>query len=55
MGRNNDNKIKAEKMAKKITLKQLKMWEVKFHKLYFANPLMIYMLMIKTLILKKIG
>ena len=38
MGRNNDNKIKAEKMAKKITLKQLKMWEVKFHKLYFGKP-----------------
>ena len=25
-------------MARKITLKQLKMWEVKFHKLYFGKP-----------------
>ena len=38
MGRNNDNKIKAEKMARKTTIKQLKKWKVKFHKIYFGKP-----------------
>ena len=38
MGRNNDNKIRAEKMAKRLTLEQLRKWKVKFHKLYFGKP-----------------
>tara|TARA_B100000941_G_C28500606_1_gene553931 strand:+ start:206 stop:562 length:357 start_codon:yes stop_codon:yes gene_type:complete len=38
MGRNKDNKIRAEKMARKITINQLKKWKVKFHNIYFGKP-----------------
>jgi capsule biosynthesis phosphatase len=38
MGRTNDNVIEARKKAKKITLSQLKRWNVKFHKIYFGKP-----------------
>jgi len=38
MGRNSDNVIEARKKAKKITLNQLKKWNLKFHKIYFGKP-----------------
>ena len=38
MGRTNDNVTEARKIAKKITLSQLKKWNVKFHKIYFGKP-----------------
>lgn len=38
MGRNKDNVIIARKKAKKITLKQLKKWKIKFHHIYFGKP-----------------
>lgn len=38
MGRTNDNSDTAEKKARKITIKQLKKWKVKFHKIYFGKP-----------------
>lgn len=38
MGRTNDNVIEARKKAKKITLSQLKKWNLKFHKIYFGKP-----------------
>jgi len=38
MGRNNDNQNKAKKMAKKITLQQLKKWNLKYHRIYFGKP-----------------
>ncbi len=38
MGRNNDNKIKAERAAKKITTYQLKKWGLKYHQIYFGKP-----------------
>ena len=37
MGRNKENIIKAKKQRYKITLKQLKKWDVKYHKLIFGN------------------
>ena len=38
MDRTNDNVLKAKKFAKKITLNQLKKWNVKYHKIYFGKP-----------------
>ena len=38
MGRNNDNKLKAEKQIKKLTIEQLKKWKVKYHKIFFGKP-----------------
>ena len=37
MGRNNDN-IRQEKQAYKITLSQLKKWNVNYNKLIFGKP-----------------
>ena len=38
MGRNNDNVIKAKKMATQITLLQLKKWKVMYNELIFGKP-----------------
>ena len=38
MGRNNDNRLKAIKQAKKITEIQLKRWKVNYHNLIFGKP-----------------
>ena len=38
MGRNNDNRLKAEKQIKKLTIEQLKKWKVKYHKIFFGKP-----------------
>ncbi len=38
MGRNNDNINKAKKQAYKITLSQLKKWNVNYNKLIFGKP-----------------
>ena len=38
MGRTTNNKIKAENLAKNLTLKQLKKWNVKFDEIYFGKP-----------------
>ena len=38
MGRNNDNIYKAKKQAYKITLSQLKKWNIKYDKLIFGKP-----------------
>ena len=38
MGRNKENIIKAKKQRYKIALKQLKKWDVKYHKLIFGKP-----------------
>ena len=38
MGRTSNNKIKAENLAKNLTLKQLKKWNVKFDEIYFGKP-----------------
>ena len=38
MGRTKNNKKKAEKLGYDLTLKQLKEWEINFHKLIFGKP-----------------
>jgi hypothetical protein len=38
MGRNNDNRLKAIKQAKKITEIQLKKWKINYHKLILGKP-----------------
>ena len=38
MGRNKENIIKAKKQGYKVTMKQLKKWKVKYHKLIFGKP-----------------
>ncbi len=38
MGRSKDNQKQATKRAKIITLNQLKKWNVKYHKIFFAKP-----------------
>ncbi len=38
MGRHNGNLTKVMKQIKPLTLKQLKNWGVKYHKIYFGKP-----------------
>jgi capsule biosynthesis phosphatase len=38
MGRCKGNIAKVKKLIKPLTLKQLEMWGVKYHKLYFGKP-----------------
>ena len=38
MGRNKENIIEAKKQRYKITLKQLKKWDIKYRKLIFGKP-----------------
>ena len=38
MGRYNGNVSKVKKHIKPLTLKQLKKWDVKYHKIYFGKP-----------------
>tara|TARA_B110000858_G_C17651905_1_gene403090 strand:+ start:301 stop:657 length:357 start_codon:yes stop_codon:yes gene_type:complete len=38
MGRNSDNLLAAQKKAKKITINQLKKWNVNYHKIFFGKP-----------------
>ena len=38
MGRSNDNKNIAEKKFKKLTIRQLKTWKLKYHKIFFGKP-----------------
>jgi len=38
MGRNRDNKSEAKRQGYKLTLKQLKKWNLKFHKLIMGKP-----------------
>ena len=38
MGRNKENIIKAKKQGYKMTIKQLKKWDIKYHKLIFGKP-----------------
>lgn len=38
MGRNNENISKAKKQGFKLTLNQLRKWDIKFHKLIMGKP-----------------
>lgn len=53
MGRTNDNSIAAKKLASDITLKQLKNWKVKYHKVYFGKPSFDFFVDDKSIFYKK--
>ncbi|WP_440675418.1 phosphoheptose isomerase [Candidatus Pelagibacter sp. HIMB1593] len=38
MGRTLDNRKKSEKLIKKLTISQLKLWKVSYHKIFFGKP-----------------
>ena len=38
MGRNNDKKTLAKKQGQQMTIRQLKLWGVNYHKLIFGKP-----------------
>ncbi len=38
MGRYNGNVLKVKKKIKPLTLRQLKNWKVKYHRIYFGKP-----------------
>ena len=38
MGRNKENKLKAQKQGYRMTTEQLKKWKVSYHKLFFGKP-----------------
>ena len=38
MGTTFDKKKKSEKLIKKLTIRQLKLWKVKYHKIFFGKP-----------------
>ena len=44
MGRNNENIKKAKKQGYNFTYKQLKKWNLKFHKLIFGKPTFDFMI-----------
>ena len=53
MGRNYENIVKAKKQAASFTKKQLKKWNVKYHKLIFGKPSFDLFVDDKTLFFKK--
>ena len=55
MGRTKDNQKKAELKIKKITINQLKKWNVKYHKLFFGKPSFDLVIDDKSIFLIKIG
>jgi len=53
MGRCNGNLAKVEKKIKPLTVKQLKKWGVKYHKIYFGKPSFDLFIDDKSLFFKK--
>jgi hypothetical protein len=53
MGTTNDDILKAEKLAKKITVKSLKKWGVKYHTIFFGKPVYDLFVDDKTLFFNK--
>ncbi len=53
MGRYKGNLTKVKKQIKPLTLKQLKNWEVKYHKIYFGKPSFDLFIDDKSLFFKK--
>ena len=53
MGRYNGNVSKVKKHVKSFTLKQLKKWGVKYHKIYFGKPSFDLFIDDKSLFFKK--
>ena len=54
MGWNRDNKGEAKRQGYKLTLKQLKKWNVKYHKIFFSKPSYDYIIDDKSIFSKKI-
>ncbi len=54
MGRTNNNKVLAKKLAKKLTISQLKKWGVNYHKIFFSKPSYDYIIDDKSIYAKKI-
>ena len=54
MGRNNDNVRKAKKQGYNLTKKQLKKWNVNYHKLIFGKQDLVFLLMIKPWVMTKL-
>ena len=55
MGRYKGNVSKVKKHIKPLTLKQLKKWNVKYHKIYFGKPSFDLFIDDKSLFLNKTG
>ena len=53
MGRYKGNITKVKKYIKPLTLKQLKIWGVKYHKIYFGKPSFDLFIDDKSLFFKK--
>jgi capsule biosynthesis phosphatase len=53
MGRCNENLAQVKKRIKPLTLKQLKSWGVKYHKIYFGKPSFDLFIDDKSLFFKK--
>ena len=53
MGRFSDNRIKAQKKIKNLTLKQLKKWGLKYHKIFFGKPSFDILIDDKSIFFKK--
>jgi hypothetical protein len=53
MGRSNDNAVLAKKKGYQFTFKQLKKWELNFHKLIFGKPSFDIIIDDKSLFYKK--
>lgn len=53
MGRTNNNRTLAEKKISKLTLFQLKKWDVKYHKIFFGKPSFDLIIDDKALFFKK--
>ena len=53
MGRCNGNVSEVKRKIKPLTIKQLKRWEVKYHKLYFGKPSFDLFIDDKSLFFKK--
>ena len=53
MGRCNGNLTKVNKQIKPLTLKQLKKWNVRYHKIYFGKPSFDLFIDDKSLFFKK--
>ena len=53
MGRCKGNIVKVKKLIKPLTLKQLKSWGVKYHKIYFGKPSFDLFIDDKSLFFKK--
>lgn len=53
MGRTNNNYTQAKRKAKKLTIDQLKSWNLKYHEIYFGKPSYDFFIDDKSIFFKK--